>query len=207
MLIEERRTNSFLSLDTLERVGLTVAVCFFLYLIWNSSTELKKELNANSDQFAVVHNLQVEYKNEIQEWKNLLLRSNGQDSLTQNWRTFERQYQKVSATAKEGMLQNDVRAVNAKLQSFIEQHEANFLLYKKSSEILAQQKFNPHQADANVKGIDRPLLDILEAGDAEMEAEKTRITERIVAKSINRIELSLIALFLVTLIAVWRPRH
>lgn len=207
MMIEERSKPSLLSLDTLERVGLTAAFCFFMYLIWSSSSALERELNAATDKFALVHNLQVEYKSEIQEWKNLLLRSTNQSSLEQNWRTFEKQHQKVAEAAKQGMLNNDVRAINVKLQAFLDAHNANFLVYRKSSEILARQNFDPREADASVKGIDRPLLEILEAADAEMQDEKLRTNGRLIAKSNNRIDQSLVALFLLMLIAIWRPRR
>lgn len=207
MMLKERSKSSLLSLDTLERVGLTAAFCFFMYLIWSSSSALEGELNAATDKFALVHNLQVEYKSEIQEWKNLLLRSTNQSRLEQNWRTFEKQHQKVAEAVKQGMLNNDVRAINVKLQAFLDAHNANFLVYRESSEILAKQNFDPRQADANVKGIDRPLLEILEAGDAEMQDEKLRTNGRLIAKSNNRIDQSLIALFLLMLIAIWRPRH
>lgn len=205
--MKERRKNAFLSIETLERVGLTVAFGFFLYLIWDSSAQLESQLKANTDQFAVVHDLQIEYKSEVQDWKNVLLRSDSQASLTQNWTSFEKQHQKVADAAKQGILQNDVRAINVKLQAFLEAHDANLALYKKSSEVLAQQNFNPHQADASVKGIDQPLLKILEEADAEMDDEKMRANGRLIAKSNNRIEQSLVALFLLMLIAIWRPRH
>lgn len=207
MITEERKKSSLLSLDTLERVGLTAAFCFFMYLIWSSSSALESELNATTDKFALVHNLQVEYKNEIQEWKNLLLRSTNQNSLEQNWHTYEKQHQKVAEAVKQGILNNDVRAINVKLQAFLDAHNANFLAYRKSSEILAKKNFDPRQVDANVKGIDRPLLEILEAGDAEMQDEKFRVNGRLIAKSNNRIEQSLIAIFMLMLIAIWRPRH
>ncbi|MDD4911582.1 MAG: hypothetical protein PHP57_04755 [Sideroxydans sp.] len=201
----ERRKNAFFSMETLERVGLTAAFCFFLYLIWSSSAELEGKLKANTDQFAVVHDLQIEYKSEVQEWKNVLLRSESEESLAKNWLAFENQYKKVADATKQGMLNNDVRAINFRLQAFADAHEANFLLYKKSSEILAQNNFNPHLADDSVKGIDQALIKTLEAADAEMDDEKSRINGRLIAKSNNRIEQSLVALFLLMLIAIWRP--
>ena len=205
--MKERRKNTFFSIETLERVGLTVAFGFFLYLIWDSSAQLENQLKANTDQFAVVHDLQIQYKSEVQDWKNVLLRSNSQASLAQNWTTFQTQHQKVADAAKQGMLQNDVRAINVKLQAFVEAHATNLALYKKSSELLAQHNFDPRQADANVKGIDQPPLKILEEADAEMEDEKMRVNGRLIAKSNNRIEQSLVALLLLMLIAIWRPRR
>lgn len=205
--MKERRKNAFFSMETFEKIGLTAAFCFFLYLIWSSSAELESQLKSNTEQFAVVHDLQIEYKSEVQEWKNVLLRSNSQVSLVKNWGAFESQYQKVADAAKQGILQNDVRAINVKLQAFVEAHDANLLMYKKGSELLAQQNFNPHQADDSVKGIDQPLLKILEEADAEMDDEKMRTNGRLIAKSNSRIEQSLVALFLLMLIAIWRPRH
>lgn len=205
--MKERRKNAFFSMETFEKIGLSAAFCFFLYLIWSSSADLESQLKSNTEQFAVVHDLQIEYKSEVQEWKNVLLRSDSQDSLVKNWGAFESQYQKVADAAKQGILQNDVRAINVKLQAFVEAHDANLLMYKKGSELLAQQNFNPHQADDSVKGIDQPLLKILEEADAEMDDEKMRTNGRLIAKSNSRIEQSLVALFLLMLIAIWRPRH
>lgn len=205
--MKERRKNAFFSLDTFEKVGLTAAFCFFLYLIWSSSAELETQLKSSAEQFAVVHDLQIEYKSEVQDWKNVLLRSDSRESFDKNWHDFESQFQKVANAAKQGILQNDVRAINVKLQAFVEAHDANLIQYKKSGELLVQQNFNPHQADASVKGIDQPLLKILEEADAEMEDEKIRTNGRLIAKSNGRIEQSLVALFLLMLIAIWRPRH
>ena len=205
--MKERRKNAFFSLDTFEKVGLTAAFCFFLYLIWSSSAELETQLKSSAEQFAVVHDLQIEYKSEVQDWKNVLLRSDSRESFDKNWHDFESQFQKVANAAKQGVLQNDVRAINVKLQAFVEAHDANLIQYKKGGELLVQQNFNPHQADASVKGIDQPQLKILEEADAEMEDEKIRTNGRLIAKSNGRIEQSLVALFLLMLIAIWRPRH
>ena len=202
----ESRRRSIFSWGTLARLGLTAAFLFWFYVIWNSTADLDRQLNANAEQFAAVRNLQVEYKNEIQEWKNVLLRSNSRESLEKNWRTFEKLHQKVADTAKQGVLHSDVRAIDVKMNAFIEAHAANHAQYKASVDVLARNGFNPRLADAQVKGIDRPLLDILSAADAAMQEEKLNINERLVAKARSQIEQSLVALMFIVLIVVWRPR-
>ncbi|MFH2134215.1 MAG: hypothetical protein ABII81_03430 [Pseudomonadota bacterium] len=200
------RRRSILSWGTLAKLGLTAAFFAWFYLIWTSTDELDRRLNATVDPFAVAHDLQVEYKLEVQEWKNLLLRSSDRSSLDKNWRIYEQQYRKVAEAAEAGLKQSDVRAINVKLQSFIDAHKENFSKYEKDKEIFARNGYDPRKADANVKGIDRPLLEILEAADEEMQHEKKLINGRMIAKARNQIEQSLMALILMILVVVWRAK-
>lgn len=202
----EARRRSIFSWGNLGKLGLTAAFFVWFYLIWTSTVELDKQLSSATDQFAVVHNLQVEYKLEVQEWKNLLLRSSDHDSLYKNWRTLEMQYKKVADAATAGLKSSDVRAINVKLQAFIEAHDANFAQYKKDAVLFEKRGYNSREADAEVKGIDRPVLEILEAADVEMEHEKALVNGRMIAKARNQIEQSLMALILMTLVVVWRAK-
>jgi len=202
----EANRRSIFSWGTLAKLGLTAAFLAWFYLIWTSTDELEQRLNSTVDSFAVVHNLQVEYKIEVQEWKNLLLRSSDRASLDKNWSTYEKQYRKVSEAAEAGLKQSDVRAVNVKLQSFIEAHKDNFTKYQKDKAMFAQNGYDPRKADSEVRGIDRPLLETLEAADEEMQHEKKLINGRMIAKARNQIEQSLLALILMVLVVVWRAR-
>lgn len=188
------------------RLGITAAFFFWIYLIWNSTAELNEKLNVATERYSAIQNLQVEFKSEIQEWKNLLLRSTNRDSLDKNWNTYEVQYQKVAKSAQEVMRQNDVRAINGRMKDFVDAHAANYEQYKKSMDVLTRSGFDPRQADAAVKGIDRPLLDILDAADVAMQDEKKRISESLTAKTRNQIEQSLIALGFIALLVVWMPK-
>jgi methyl-accepting chemotaxis protein len=197
---------TLISWATLAHAGITAVFFLLFYSIWSSVTNLDRQLQASAGQFAAAHGLRVEYKNEVQEWKDVLLRSKDNASLAQNWQVFEVQYRNVADAAKNVMQHNDVRAINVKLADFIEAHKNNFLQYRKSTEILARHKFDFRPADAAVKGIDRPLLDTLDAVDAAVEQEKTNSVERLVAKAQNRTEQTLIALAFMVLILVWRPK-
>lgn len=198
--------RSIFSWGTLAKLGLTAAFLGMFYLIWTSTDELEQRLNATTDPYAVAHNLQVEYKIEVQEWKNLLLRSTDRSSLEKNWRTYETQYRKVAEAAENAVKQSDVRAVNVKLQSFIDAHKENFAKYEKDKVEFVQAGYDPRKADSEVKGIDRPLLETLQAADDEMQHEKELINGRMIAKARNQIEQSLMALVLMMLVVVWRAK-
>lgn len=198
--------RSYFSWGAVARVGITLAFFFWFYIIWNSTADLNAKLRIATDQYSALHNIQVEYKNEVQEWKNVLLRSNSRDTLDKNWRIYETQYQKVAAAAQDIMLKNDIRAVNNNIKTFIEAHAANHGQYKNSVEVLVKNGFDPHPADAAVKGIDRPLLDYLEAADSAMQDEKESINEGLTAKARSQIEQSLLALGFLALLVIWMPK-
>lgn len=202
---EEHRRSIF-SWGTLAKLGLIAAFLGWFYLIWTSTDALEKRLNATEDPFVAAHDLQVAYKLEVQEWKNLLLRSTDQNSLEKNWQTFEQQFRKVATAAETALKQSDVRAINVKLQTFIEAHQSNFEKYRKDKVSLAANGFDPRKADAQVKGIDRPLLEMLQAADDEMQHEKELINGRMIAEARNRIEQSLMALVVMVLAVVWRAK-
>jgi methyl-accepting chemotaxis protein-1 (serine sensor receptor) len=202
----EARRRSVFSWGALAKLGLTAAFCAWFYMIWTSIDELEGRLKATTDPYAVAHNLQADYKMEVQEWKNLLLRSTDRASLDKNWQAYEQQYLKVAAAAEAGMRQTDVRAVNVKLQSFVDAHKENHEQYRKDTEVFARSGFDPRKADTEVKGIDRPLLVLLEAADEAMQHEKELIDGRMIAKVRNQIEQSLMALIVMVLVVVWRAR-
>lgn len=188
------------------KFGVSALFLFWYYSIWSTTADLNRQLNTATDQYSAVHDLQVEYKSEIQEWKNLLLRSNSSESLRENWRAFETQYRKVTAPAKQLVLQSDVASINEPMKVFVEAHDANFDRYKKSVDVLVKSSFDAHQADAVVKGIDRPLLDHLAAADAAIHDEKASIGERLTVSAQNKIELSLLILAFISLVVVWMPK-
>ena len=91
---------------TLVKICVSAALLFWIYLIWSSATTLKGELNTKTDKSLVVHDLQVEFKNEVQEWKNFLLRSNNKESFDKNWQAFEAKYRSVAASTQDILKQS-----------------------------------------------------------------------------------------------------
>ncbi len=192
---------------TVARLGFTAILFFWLYLIWNSTVDLSAKLNAATDRYTKIDSLQVEYKDEIQEWKNLLLRSNSRETLNQRWLIYENQYQKVVALAQDIIANSDEQSITEKMHSFVDAHKANRDKYKDSVFILIKNKYAPAQADTAVKGIDQPLLSLLVATNAAMKHERDRTNESLIASARNQIETSLFGLAFIGLLAVWLPKN
>jgi len=203
--IEEFK-RPFMSKVSVIKIIVTVVVLFWIYIILNSLLEMKSQLKLTSDQSVVVHSLQVEYKNEVQEWKNLLLRSNNLSSLEKNWMAFESKYKSVDAAANVIVQKNDVRRITEPLKTFVAAHADNFQQYQNTKNQLFQNGFTVQQADVSVKGIDRPLLEHLGQAAEAMQDEKTNADARIIAKAVTQVEQSLIAIVLILLLVVWMPK-
>jgi archaellum component FlaC len=192
---------------TFARVAFSGIFFFWLYLIWNSTAGLNESIDATSDRLTAIHHIQVEFKDEVETWQDLLLRSKNQDMLDQNWRAYETQYQKVSSAAETIMAQNDVRSIHQKMKSFVEAHNINHEKYKNSVAILIKNKFDPIQADVAVKGIDEPILTYLAVSEIDMLDERRRLNENLIAKARSQIEQSLFALVFIGMLAIWMPKH
>jgi methyl-accepting chemotaxis protein len=192
---------------TLARIVFTIVFFFWLYWIATSTKDLDEKINAAADRYTSIDSLQIEYKDEIQAWKDLLLRSANRDALNQNWLLYEAQYQKVAAASQEIIARNDLRSINLKMRSFLDAHTVNHEKYKNSALVLSNNKYLPGPADAAVKGIDRPLLEILKSANEDMQDEKKRDSDSLIAQARNKIEQSLFALGFIGLLAIWMPKH
>jgi methyl-accepting chemotaxis protein len=192
---------------TAARLAFTALFFFWLYWIGVSTKDLDDKINAAADRFTAIDTLQIEYKDEIQDWKNLLLRSDSRDTLNQNWLQFDAQYQKVAAAAQDIIAKNDVRSIGQKMQSFADAHKANHEKYKGSVFILIKNSYTPRAADAAVKGIDQPLLELLMSANEDMRDEKKRTNDGLIASARSKIEQSLVALAFIGLLAIWMPKH
>lgn len=199
--------SKLFSWNTAGRIGFTAIFFFWIYMTWNSTADLDNKLNSATDQNTAIHNIQVDFKNEIQQWKDLLLRSTNRDALDKNWNAFEVLFQKVSAEAQDIIRESESPAVSTQVKAFVDAHEANRELYKSSVELLIRDSFDPRPADAAVKGIDHPLLEHLEAAEASMVEDKKRINKTLVDAARNNIEQNLFALAFLALLAVWMPKY
>ena len=203
----EGKKGKFFSWNTAGRIAFTAIFFFWIYMTWNSTADLDSKLNAATDQNAVIQNLQVDFKDEVQLWKDLLLRSTNQETLNKNWAAYQVQYQKVVAEAQEILRASQTPAVNEQIKTFVDAHTANLEMYKNGVDLLIKSKFDPHAADALVKGIDRPLIGYLEVAETNMLDDKKRTDKGLVDTARNDIEQDMFALAFLALLAVWMPRY
>ncbi len=187
------------------KVGMTAAILLWFFVIWSSTAQLNEELRALSISYSSIYGVEVEFKNEVQEWKNVLLRSNNRDSLNKNWQVFENQYRKVDTTAQDILLQSNVLEIQSNVKEFLAAHASNHDLYRRSVDMLVQNGYDPRPADLAVKGIDRSLINYLDSAEAALQVEKANLEASLTAKTQNQIEQILLAIVFLSVIVLWMP--
>jgi len=107
--------------------------------------------------------IQVTFKKQVQEWKDVLLRGSDPGALTKYADAFHEKERAVRAGAT--ALQGAVTDPEAKalLRDFLRAHESMGVVYNKALDVFTAAKgSNPHEADGVVKWQDRGPTDLID---------------------------------------------
>jgi methyl-accepting chemotaxis protein len=155
---------------------LQAIVLFFIATkLHGVSTEYRSVFEREAEQRAQVDLINLSFKIEVQEWKNVLLRATDAGSLEQYWSKFETAHKNVQAQV-DGLIAMGVEADLARQASaFKSTHETLLAKYRQGVQLF-QQSFDAHMGDAAVKGVDRAPTEALSALSLDMAARmKTRL--------------------------------
>jgi methyl-accepting chemotaxis protein-1 (serine sensor receptor) len=117
----------------------------------------------------VAANISKDYKTQVQEWKNTLLRGKDPKQLEKYWDSFQKHEALVAANTRKlqsAMPTGEARALTDK---FIQAHTAMGEGYRKGYQAFTASGFDPHIGDEAVKGLDRAASELLDqVGDKIM---------------------------------------
>ncbi len=146
------------------------------------------------------------FKQQVQEWKNVLLRGRDAAALEKYWGQFLKMEKDTSESVREarsGSAHDDVRVL---LEKFLAAHRTAGELYRKGLESFKESKGDPFAADKLVEGIDRaPTQILLEAGQkAEDLGGKAVVTSVQSAERAYRLAIAAIVVsMLAALVGLW----
>jgi methyl-accepting chemotaxis protein len=146
--------------------GTTLVLAATLYGFWQSLSSLQSfehflEVEQSREQRIAV--LEVEFKEQIQEWKNVLLRGQSQRDLDKHWRQFEL----IEAGIREDLAQliDGMPAGSAfdQLRAFEQAHTELGVRYRAGRAAFVASGFDANAGDQAVRGIDREPMQMLVA--------------------------------------------
>ncbi|BCD96422.1 methyl-accepting chemotaxis protein [Marinagarivorans cellulosilyticus] len=112
-------------------------------------------------QKAQIDLLNLEFKTQVQDWKNVLLRGHNQKDFDKYWGKFDKQHKAVQQLSAEVLSAELDPQISKSIAEFKAEHQAIYALYKKGKDSYQSQGFDSRAGDASVRGIDRKPSDLL----------------------------------------------
>lgn len=134
-----------------------VSLLCFHYLS-RGITSYQTLLNGTLEASQLVDNANLEFKIQVQEWKNVLLRGKNPENLQKYWSQFESQEQKVKAQLnqlREQASAHQNAALVSQVQTLITEHQQLGQAYRAGRDQFLAANADPAVGDKAVKGIDR----------------------------------------------------
>ncbi|MCK5791127.1 MAG: methyl-accepting chemotaxis protein [Ketobacter sp.] len=198
--------------------NLIVAAVAVVYL--NFSLKVKDDFNSLVSTRMVnaleAQDVLSDFKTQVQEWKNVLIRGSDADQLEKYWTRFKEREASIQSQLDELIPRIQEPEAKTLMSDFKQAHRAMGRAYREGFEAFTQSGFDPNAGDTAVQGIDRePARLIEDAATAVREDSLVRaedlnavVTERswlVAGLLITAIVLGTIALIMILLSGVVRP--
>lgn len=135
---------------------------FGVYELKESLNRYRTEVKASNDSQFAFDEITIDFKEQVQEWKDTLLRGKDPGDLERYWSAFTDREREVSihtAALIASLPPGDSRTL---LERFSQEHEKLSVSYRKGLERFKKAGFDPAVGDAAVRGIDREPVRLLE---------------------------------------------
>ena len=148
-------------------VFLVILIALFCFRYLSQAVTAYRDLMSGTLKSSqMVDTANLEFKIQVQEWKNVLLRGNKPENLDKYWKQFESQESKVNAqlTALQTLAtnQNDPALVS-QIKELLEEHTQLGVAYRKGKDVFLAAGADPTVGDKAVTGIDRGASDKMSA--------------------------------------------
>ncbi|MBT0585747.1 chemotaxis protein [Alteromonas sp. SM 2104] len=149
-----------------------------------------------------------DFKTQVQEWKNVLLRGYEPSDRDKYWQRFKDKEQHIQSTLSSLLTDRSLGPDTAStIEAFLASHQLMAQQYREGYEQFVQSGFDPKVGDAAVRGIDREPAKLLSGLAEKMALRASTAVEEL--KSTTRqtmlfISVAIVAMFILTVFYVTR---
>lgn len=181
---------------------LLIAASIGIFSLNSHIDEFENLLNNQIDNERRIHELNFNFKIQVQEWKNTLIRGHDDESREKYWGKFQTAHQKIQNEIKslDGVIKtpSESKALQAFGQSHLEMYEK----YTQGYENFINSSYNHIEGDRAVKGMDRePSKRLMELA-TDMSTQVLLTTKRLESESAQVVLYSKISIWIVALIII-----
>ena len=174
------------------------AALFGIAALYSSLGTYETTVQERVAQERAVSRMENEFKTQVQEWKNTLLRGEDSRKRELHWAAFQASEKRVADAAKALEPQLTDAQEKAALQKFTLAHAQMAQGYRKGFEVFQSLGFVPSAGDADVADIDQGPAKLLTALSEQVAASSATIAEQAALSARRALISSLVALALVT---------
>ena len=138
------------------------------------------EMQAQTSQhwLADVATLNLDFKTQVQEWKNVLLRGKDDANLAKYWKAFEATEKDVKTKAESLQQAMPPGEAQDSVKAFVQAHAAMGQGYRKGLDAFKAANLDAQVGDTAVKGLDRPPGALLQKANEKILADAKEETAR-----------------------------
>lgn len=123
-----------------------------------------------------IQRMNVDFKTQVQEWKNVLLRGEDIDRRERYWQQFHDMHETVQATGQKVLQELENGTVRNLVQEFVDQHIVMLAAYEQGYQAYMQSGLDFRAGDQAVAGIDREPTRLLTEAAETMEADTRELS-------------------------------
>ena len=205
----QRGSLQFTTLKTKILALLTAALMLFGFialisniLLSNKIDNFKHLIEVDNVAGLEIGNLNLQFKTQVQEWKNVLLRGHNVEDREKYWGKFVEQHEKVQKQAQAVVALPISAELISKVKEFRQIHAALLSQYKKGLDAFQANSFDHKLGDATVRGIDRAPGKALEELVEQVQAQISKKNQTLQAQSANLQWLTILAIVLALVMSI-----
>jgi methyl-accepting chemotaxis protein len=136
-------------------LGLGLVSSFSLISLSSDVSEFEDVLSHDVAAAITAGEMNLEFKTQVQEWKNVLLRGYDETKREKYWGKFLKQHELVRAKGQEVLKSTGLEKTRNLTQQFLALHNELLPKYKQGYRAFINSNFDPKAGDVFVVGIDR----------------------------------------------------
>jgi methyl-accepting chemotaxis protein len=183
--------NKLLMISGTGTTLLLAASLFGFWLSWNSIHSFDHEVESRRIEERSILEIELAFKGQVQEWKNVLLRGSDPAAMDKYWGSFEKEERKIDdlAASLEKSIENPI--ARELLRQFQNSHRDLGVAYRKGLQAFKDSHFDPKAGDRAVKGIDRAPTELLSQSANEIREVADRTAGEVISSGYRGIFISL----------------
>ncbi len=142
------------------------------------------------------------FKMQVQEWKNVLLRGKDPAQLTRYWAAFEKQEKAIKDEAQKLVVALPPGEGRERVQQFSQAHERMGAAYRKGFEAFKAADHDPQAGDKAVAGMDREPSQLLDQAGGLIAKASSEVAERAAKAAQRATTISLVVMLVVCALGI-----